>query len=178
MISIRYYLDLRHRAIGNTKIALQKNICYMKYPTLLLLYLFSCSRGPEPFLYGIDKCAACHKTIQNTRYGGELITVKGKVLKFDSIECLLKYYKEHAITGERYTWILVTDYNKPGVLINANGAIFIKQVDSKDRPESNLIAVSKMEYSSSYLKKYPKTRGMYWKEVVWKYYISLKKQGV
>jgi len=141
----------------------------MKVFLLLLFCLYSCSPGPEPFRYGADKCAVCHEIIQNTRSGGELITVKGRALKFHSIECLLKYYKAHEYTGEGYTWILVTDYDEPGVLINVNDAVFIKQVKTNGWPDGNLLAVSKMEYSDIYLKRRRKTEGMYWREVLWKY---------
>jgi hypothetical protein len=141
----------------------------MKSWALLLLCYFSCSPRPEPFRYGIDKCAVCHKPIQNTRSGGELITVKGQIFKFCSIECLLKYYKAHEFTHEGYTWIQVIDYDEPGVLINVDDAIFIKQTDSKDWPEDNLIAISKMEYSKLNRKMRHGIKGMYWKEVLWKY---------
>lgn len=141
----------------------------MKFLPFLLCCLLSCSPGPEPFQYGADKCAVCRKTILNTRSGGELITVKGQVLKFHSIECFLKYYKAHEFTHEGYTWIQVIDYDEPGVLINVNDAIFIKQVDFKDWPEGNLIAISKTKYSKINRKTRQGMKGMYWKEVLWEY---------
>ncbi|HEX5554283.1 MAG TPA: hypothetical protein VFX43_13645 [Chitinophagaceae bacterium] len=90
-------------------------------------------------------------------------------MKFHSIECLLKYYKAHEYTGEGYTWILVIDYDEPGVLINVNDAVFIKQVKTNDWPEGNLLAVSKTEYSDINLKMRRETEGMYWRDVLWSY---------
>jgi len=142
----------------------------MRFLTFLLFCLVSCSPGPEPFQYGLDKCTVCNKSIHNTRSGGELITVKGQVLKFDSIECLLKYYKAHEFSGEEYTWITVIDYDEPGVLIPVNDAVFLKRALNRDSFANDLIAVSKMEYSGHYLKNAQWTQGIYWSEALWRYH--------
>jgi copper chaperone NosL len=43
-------------------------------------------------------------TVSDPRYGAELVTVKGKVLTFDSIECLASYYLANR-AATRSVWV-------------------------------------------------------------------------
>ena len=82
------------------------------------------SGGPVPIAYDRDACDFCRMQISDPRYGGEAITRTGKVLKFDSIECLASYYVGLADRASvRSTW--VSDYQRPGTLIPAADAHFI-----------------------------------------------------
>ncbi|ROL60504.1 hypothetical protein D9V87_01380 [Bacteroidetes/Chlorobi group bacterium MS-B_bin-24] len=88
------------------------------------LLFFGCSRGPEPIDYGKDACAACKMTIMDNKYAAEIVTKKGKVYKFDAIECLFNFkaknLKEEDIFSE---W--VCDFSDPGKLINLRKAYFL-----------------------------------------------------
>jgi copper chaperone NosL len=62
-------------------------------------------------------------TIMDARFGGEVITAKGRIYKFDSMDCLIGYY--HAHKGEvKETW--VNDFAEPGHLVKVDDAHFIK----------------------------------------------------
>lgn len=91
----------------------------------LLLISMGCSTGPRPVTYGTDQCAHCDMTVMDQRYGAELITAKGKVYVFDSIECLLDYLEKGLKEGEEAEHLLVTSYTVPGNLIDATGAWYI-----------------------------------------------------
>lgn len=53
------------------------------------LSLGSCTeKKVEPIHYGHDYCDHCKMQITDKRYGGALLTMEGRTLKFDSIECL------------------------------------------------------------------------------------------
>jgi len=80
----------------------------------------SCSVGPEPIAYGHDGCTYCDMTIMDHRYGTELITDKRKVFKFDSIECLVRYLKEGAAEQNNVKLLLLTPFNFPETLEDAN----------------------------------------------------------
>jgi copper chaperone NosL len=83
------------------------------------LLLGACAApGPRPIAYDRDVCAFCSMTVSDPRYGAELITVKGKVHTFDSIECLASYYLTSRATT-RSLW--VTD---AGRLVPAERARF------------------------------------------------------
>lgn len=90
---------------------------------LLLLVLGSCSTEPQPIEYGRDQCALCKMTIMDKKFGAELINKNGKVLKFDSGECMVNYLKADA--GFEATQVLVTNYAQPETLIDAQSAVWL-----------------------------------------------------
>lgn len=57
---------------------------------LFALILFaSCQPGPKPIEFGFDACHYCKMTIVDSKHAAEYVTEKGKVFKFDAIECML-----------------------------------------------------------------------------------------
>lgn len=95
---------------------------YPKYLALLLL-LASCKIGPQPIAFGTDACHFCHMTIVDRQHASELVTGKGKAFKFDAAECLIYHLQEVSVAeGALY---LVTDFNQPGTLIEADRAAFL-----------------------------------------------------
>ncbi|HOX78184.1 MAG TPA: nitrous oxide reductase accessory protein NosL [Bacteroidales bacterium] len=85
----------------------------------LMLFTISCTIKPEPIHYGEDNCILCQMTIMDHRYGTEMVTSKGKIFKFDSIECMVDYFKETSKKGEEYRYILFTPFDQPGKLTDA-----------------------------------------------------------
>jgi copper chaperone NosL len=80
----------------------------------------SCSTGPEPIAYGHDGCAYCEMTIMDQRYGTELVTDKGKIFKFDSVECLVRFLKEGEADHSNVKLVLLTPFTHPETLEDAN----------------------------------------------------------
>jgi copper chaperone NosL len=62
--------------------------------------------------------------ISDRRFGAELLTRHGRSIKFDSIECLLAFYKQAASAGDVGT-VWVSDFQHPGTLIDATHASFV-----------------------------------------------------
>lgn len=89
----------------------------------ILVLFSSCQPEPQTIEYGFDACTHCKMTISDNRFGSELVTSKGKVYKFDAIECLVEYKK--GLT-EQYAFQLVTDFNEPGKFIDAEKAWYLK----------------------------------------------------
>ena len=88
--------------------------------SLLSFLLFvSCSIGPEKINYGEDHCVNCEMTIMDKRYGTEIVTAKGKVYKFDSVECMVEFLKGDKIKNEDVKLVLVTPFNHPEQLVDA-----------------------------------------------------------
>jgi copper chaperone NosL len=79
---------------------------------------------PEPIGYDADQCAYCRMQISDRRFGAELLTRHGRSIKFDSIECLLAFYKQAASAGDVGT-VWVSDFQHPGTLIDATHASFV-----------------------------------------------------
>jgi copper chaperone NosL len=101
------------------------------------LLVNSCTAKPEPFHVGADHCEACRMTIVDPRFGGEVITDKGRIYKFDSLNCLLGYLREHR-SGIKQ--VLVSDFAHPGELIDAEKAYFAKSASNQGPMGSSIVA--------------------------------------
>jgi copper chaperone NosL len=93
--------------------------------SVLVSLMVSCSTGPEPIAYGHDGCAYCEMTIMDQRYGTELVTDKGKIFKFDSVECLVRYLKEGEADHSKVKLILLTPFTHPEMLEDANDSYIL-----------------------------------------------------
>lgn len=94
----------------------------MKFIALLsvcLVITSACSIRPDPIHYGEDNCVHCEMTIMDHRYGTEVVTDKGKVYKFDSIECLVEFIQDREKGEEKFSLVLFTPYDQPEKLVNA-----------------------------------------------------------
>lgn len=92
-------------------------------PLIVAIILSACNTQPEPINYGKDQCAACRMTIMDKKFGAELISSKGKIVKFDSGECMLAFMKaDNTFSPKLY---LVTNYAAPGNLIEADKAFYL-----------------------------------------------------
>lgn len=94
---------------------------------LLTLILAGCSPTPKPIEFGKDICEHCSMTIAETKWGAEIVTDKGKVYKFDSIECMAAFFLIKANkTGMTFHSFWTINYANPGELIDAKKAFYIK----------------------------------------------------
>ena len=87
-------------------------------------YLTSCSVEPKPINYGKDACYFCKMNIVDQQHGTEIVTKKGKVFKYDSIECMLKDYKN--LDVNKVALFLVNTYDQPSNLIDAKQVTYMK----------------------------------------------------
>ena len=85
--------------------------------------LLSCKLSPQPVNYGADGCHFCSMTIVDRQHAAELVTKKGKVFKFDAVECMLNHLKE--VEEGSMAMFLVNDYNAPEDLIDAVKASYL-----------------------------------------------------
>lgn len=93
---------------------------------LIVLLISACSVEPQPINYGSDACEFCKMTIVENRWAAEIVTEKGKAFKYDAIECMMNYMNRNDINSDDLALLLVDDYTKPGVLIDATKATYIK----------------------------------------------------
>lgn len=104
----------------------------MKKIVILLICgisISACNIKPQPIEYGKDGCHYCTMTIVDRQHSSQLVTSKGKVYKFDAIECMINTLNES--DKGPYAHTLVSDFTSPGQLIDAQDASFLI---SKDIP--------------------------------------------
>lgn len=109
-----------------------------------LIGLTACKRQFEAVNYGHEACAHCRMTIMDKRFAAEILTGKGKAIKFDDFGCLLKYVKdEHFDDPEAI--IFVADYNDTGgKFLDAHSAIYLHSEQLKSPMGGNYAASSTM----------------------------------
>lgn len=94
-------------------------------------------QGPQAIEIGRDACDFCRMVIVDGRFGGEIVTQKGKVYKFDSLKCLVGFYG--GVAAEK-TAVYVQDFLKPGTLLPAESAVFTMVKEHIGPMESNEVA--------------------------------------
>lgn len=88
------------------------------------MLLLACASGPQPIAYGRDACDFCRMAIADPRFGGEVVSAKGKVRKFDSAECLASYVAASGDSTVATVW--VSDFRHPGTFVEATRAVFVR----------------------------------------------------
>lgn len=107
------------RLTGNRRIAKTSLV-----GALFVLLLTGCSNGPQPIKFGYDNCDFCKMTISDTHFGGELVTDKGKLYKFDDIHCLTSFRKSNPLYEKSAVYLI--DYSTNGALIRADQSFLLK----------------------------------------------------
>lgn len=92
---------------------------------LTMFTLASCGSEPEPINYGHDECEFCRMQITDNKYGAELVTDKGKIYKFDSIECMIEFSLVKNTLGDTNNKLLITDINNPGNFVDARNSVYV-----------------------------------------------------
>ena len=132
----------------------------------LFLITLSCNSNPVPIEYGADECHRCKMIISDERFGAELITTKGKVYKFDAIECLVPMFLEKG--AEEFSTILVTDYFNPRQFVTATEATYLISEQLPSPMGGFLSAYSSEAEAEKALKEYQGTT-YHWEEILDEY---------
>lgn len=93
----------------------------------LLLLFISCETKPlpEPIEYGRDSCAFCRMIIADAGFAAELKTKKGKVYKFDSIECLAAFVLSGYVKRDEILAMWVADFANKDNFLRVEEAKFL-----------------------------------------------------
>ena len=136
--------------------------------TLLTFFFASCSTEPEPMAYGTDVCHFCKMTLMDKKFGAELVTKKGKVYKFDDMNCFLNFYNSGNENIDDFYHTLVIDYANPGKLIVATNGFYIKSAEIHS-PMNGEVAAFETKASMDTFKKQWKGIYLSWGEVTTQY---------
>ncbi len=132
---------------------------------LSLVILIACSAEPEPLVYGEDACHHCKMVLMDQKFGAEVVTTKGKVYKFDDVNCMISFINENIKDERDIKFRLVTQFNKPGELTDAGTAFYVKANSIKSPMASQIAAFADYEEMKQYSKE---LKGIYltWGELV------------
>lgn len=117
---------------------MHKNILSLLF--LFIIPLISCGANPEPINYGKDECEFCRMLITDNKYGAELVTDKGKIYKFDSVECLVDFAITKNLTGDQTQTLLITDFSSPGNFVDARSAYYVRNNEFRSPMGLNVMA--------------------------------------
>ena len=110
-----------------------------------MLSMWSCSTDPQPLLYGQDACHACKMTLVDKKFGAEVVTKKGKVFKFDDVNCMVNFLNAGNVGEEDIAHRLVIDFASPEKLIPVEEAFFLKSDNIKSPMASQVAAFEKKD---------------------------------
>ncbi len=146
------------------EIKMNKNVAALLIFPLAGL-ISSCSTDPVPLEFGKDACHNCKMILMDNKFGAELVTKKGKVYKFDDINCMLNYYNAHEEEQVNYAHKLVIDFTRPGTMIEAANSHYLKAENIKSPMASHIAAFEDYELMKENKKNW---NGIYlsWGEVV------------
>ena len=114
---------------------------HMALSAVLILFFNSCQSGPQPIKIGVDNCAFCKMTIADNRFGGEIISNKGKVFKFDDMHCLLSFDSTDANNRNDNQRIYLVDFETHG-FIDAEKSFLFKSDQLRTPMEGNIAVFS------------------------------------
>lgn len=124
----------------------QKKTYIMSVPVIFLsIFIASCSAKPEPFKYGKDNCYFCKMGIVDPKFGGEVITKKSKVYKFDDIICMARFLKSDAVKENEIAQKVVINFIKENDFLDADKATFWISEELRSPMGSNAAAFSTKE---------------------------------
>jgi copper chaperone NosL len=121
---------------------------------ILILPFIGCEPKPQPINFGADTCVYCIMLISEHQYGAVLVTNKGKVYKFDAVECMGAYYLEERIPRENIHSMWTVDFEHPGELINVEDAIYLYSPNLSSPMGLNVSAYGNTEFARSMQQQY------------------------
>lgn len=111
----------------------------LRFMALALVAAACAASGPVPIVFDSDACAQCRMQISDTRFGAELVTKRGRVVKFDAIECFREYEKQAASANDVASrWVI--DFSHPGTFIPATEAWYVAVPGGKSPMGKGLLA--------------------------------------
>ena len=107
---------------------------------IAMLMLAGCHGKPEKINLGKDTCAECKMTIMDPKFGGEILSTKGKVFKFDDAHCIASFMDRRGIEMADVHKVIFVDYNGSGKWLDTENAFFVLSSKLKSPMGSNAAA--------------------------------------
>jgi copper chaperone NosL len=112
---------------------------------LMVIFVASCNTGPQPIKPGVDACSFCKMTFADNKFGGEMITGKNKIFKFDDMHCLLSFKKSNSVKPGDIKEIYLIRYDGTHEFIQASKAYLLKSDDLRSPMGGNIAAFADLD---------------------------------
>lgn len=119
---------------------------------LTLIVFASCSMEPEPINYGHDQCSFCKMNIVVKSHSAQLVTSKGRQMKYDAVECLI--WNVNQSSGLKEGKLFVADFYDPGTMLPAEQSYYIISPTVKSPMGANLSTVKDREAAQRFVEEY------------------------
>ena len=146
LLAFALVLELRN----TVKITRSFEIKTTAISALMIFTLNSCQSGPQPIKYGTDGCDFCKMTISDRRFGGEILTQKGKVYKFDDNHCLTDYLKSNFLSASDIKEIYLVDFANQGELVPTGESLLMKSEELRSPMGGNIAAFRQIDSLEKY----------------------------
>lgn len=92
---------------------------------LALFVLQACEPTPQQIHYGSDQCEHCRMLISEPEFGSQLLNIRSRSFKFDSIECLAAFELNTELSDQIHSrW--VPNFLNSNDWIDANHAVYLQ----------------------------------------------------
>jgi len=106
---------------------------------LAVLLIASCNAKPEKIVFGKDQCVECKMIIVDPKFGGEIVTKKGKIYKFDDAHCVAAFLERRGVELNNIRHTLFLDYDD-GKFVKVKSAEFVVSSQLKSPMGGNAAA--------------------------------------
>jgi len=107
---------------------------------LLLLATGCGNRLPRPAeIDATDMCAQCKMAISEKRYAAEMTDMEGNVIKFDNIDCMVRYAAAHGLNDKAAAWFVMD--SEGGEWLDARQAFLVKSASIPGPMGSGVLAI-------------------------------------
>ena len=97
----------------------------------------SCSVEPREIKYGEEVCNFCSMTVEDTKHASQIISKKGKIFTYGSIECMMR---DNLNSYNDLILASVNDFESEKALINAEDSYYLIHEGFKSPMGANLSA--------------------------------------
>lgn len=122
---------------------------------LFFVFFISCNTQPQPLVVGKDECFFCKMPVADTKFGAEIITVKGKLYKFDDIGCTINFLKNGFAAGEKAKNIFTVNYANEHNFLDVNKSFFLMSENLHSPMNSGVAAFVSRSEAETFIKEFP-----------------------
>jgi copper chaperone NosL len=104
---------------------------------------------------GKDVCGFCKMPVAEIKFGAEIITVKGKIYKFDDMACMMRFLKSGLNSKEEIKTILAVSYANNDKFLNVAQSFFLKSPGLHTPMNSEIASFVSLEEAQKFLVDFP-----------------------